>query len=163
MKRRVRLLSAGIAVVFAGMIGLGADRAEVTQAAWTSTQHAAGSASAATLVAPTITSCTTTSTLGVFSGVTIVWTSSAPLETTTQAVYFGSALGTQAPTRTGGANGVYTYSVTYSSGVLTSLVSGLLGGSTTISVRVRSGTDWASPAATRTLTVALAGLNPRCT
>ncbi|MDT0157476.1 hypothetical protein Q9R19_07570 [Microbacterium sp. ARD32] len=163
---RHRMLAAGVGVLCVTAALIGPAHPVPTEGAWASGQVAKTAISAAQLTAPTITSCTvsTVSVLGiglVFKDVTVKWKS--PYETSNQRVYFGTALGTKAPTRTGPVEGVYTYSVTYDSDLLRSLVSNLLGSSTPIRVQAQYGADWVSPAATKTLKIALLGLSPSCT
>jgi hypothetical protein len=137
---------------------------QMTEARFTDSEYAAASFTAATLATPVITSCTVTSFLGTFTGFTITWTSpylKVQERLSINAVVVDNTNVTQSGT------GPYTYSATISSGLLNTLLGSLLGSSNTVRVEsIYAGTSWASPAATRTLSVGgLLGLggNNTCT
>jgi hypothetical protein len=137
---------------------------QMTEARFTDSEYAAASFTAATLATPVITSCTATSFLGTFTGFTITWTSpylKVQERLSINAVVVDNTNVTQSGT------GPYTYSATISSGLLNTLLGSLLGSSNTVRVEsIYAGTSWASPAATRTLSVGgLLGLggNNTCT
>ncbi|MCS3843899.1 hypothetical protein HDC95_002193 [Microbacterium sp. AK031] len=163
-----RSTRAGLAAVgILALLSVGTASTTPTEAAWTKPQYGAGGTISAVdlRTAPTITSCTLTTVAIVPVGVildtvTIKWKSTAP--PMMQRVYFGTVLGTVTPTLEATSPGEYSYTVTYSKGLLESLLTNLLGSTTVITVKAEGGT-WASPAATKSLRVGLLGLNPTCT
>jgi len=166
MMARTRMRAGSSIAALVMLLAVGAVNAAPTDAAWTEPEYASsGALNAIDLsAAPTITSCTTTTKVVVLVGlvfdtVTITWTSTAPLEM--QRVYFGTQLGSLTPTLVSSTNGNHSYSVTYSEGLLESLLGNLLGSTTAIAVRAEGG-SWSSPTATNRLRVELLGLNPRC-
>ena len=157
--------------MLAGLIGTSlltgvamAPPTQMTEAAFTDSEHVSSSTfTALTLQTPVVTSCTVTSSLGTFTGFTIVWTSPHPK--VNQRLSINAA--TIDPANVGqSGSGPYAYTATLSSSVLRTLLGGLLGSTNTVRVRTVAGTSWESPAATRTLSVGgLLGLggNNTCT
>ena len=145
--------------------------AQQTDAAFTDAEHASATFAATTLATPVITSCTTqtVSVIGVglvFQSATIVWTAPYPVAGVKLTATSGANSGTVPPSNistTGPVNGTYTHTAVLSQALLTSLVTNLLGSTTTLAVTSVAGSAWTSPAATRKLTIALLGLNPTCT
>lgn len=168
MRRRVAAAVLGASV----LVGVAAaPSAGLTEAAWTDAERATAPASALTLSTPVITGCTVQNlnVIGVglvFQSVTLTWTSLYPLANTRLTATSGTTTGTVPSaniTASGPVAGVYSYSATLNQALLTSLVSNLLGSTTTLTVTSVMGTNWASPGATRKLTIALLGLNATCT
>ncbi|MFK3678277.1 hypothetical protein ACI2IP_11120 [Microbacterium sp. NPDC090218] len=160
---RVRILAgvAGLAV----LLGIASTpAAQMTDAAFTDSEYAAGSFTAATLATPVITSCTVTNLLGTFTGFTITWTS--PYLKAQQRFSINNVVVDNTNVTQSGA-GPYTYSSTISSGLLNTLLGSLLGSTNAVKVEtIYAGTSWVSPAATRSLSVGgLLGLggNNTCT
>jgi len=137
---------------------------QMTDAAFTDSEYAAGSFTAATLASPVVTSCTVTSFLGTFTGFTITWTS--PYLKVQQRFSINNVVVDNTNVTQSGS-GPYTYTSTISSGLLNTLLGSLLGSTNAVKVEtVYSGTSWVSPAATRSLSVGgLLGLggNNTCT
>lgn len=164
MRPSRRRLLAGV-VGLAALVGVATvPSVQMTEARFTDSEYAAASFTAATLATPVITSCTVTSFLGTFTGFTITWTSpylKVQERLSINAVVVDNTNVTQSGT------GPYTYSATISSGLLNTLLGSLLGSTNTVRVEsIYAGTSWASPAATRTLSVGgLLGLggNNTCT
>jgi hypothetical protein len=159
--RRVLAGAVGVAV----LVGIAAAHpVEQTDARFTDSEYGAGSVTAATLATPVIASCTVTSLIGTFTGFTITWTS--PYLRVQQRLSINNVAVDNANVTQSGA-GPYSYSATISSGVLSTLLGSLLGSTNTVRVEaIYAGTAWASPAATRTLSVGgLLGLggNNTCT
>lgn len=165
--------------MLAGVAGLAAltgvavlPSAQLTEAQFTDSEYTSASFQATTLVAPTITACTiqNLSVIGiglVFQSVTLTWTSTYPPADIHLTATSGATTGTVPAaniTSSGPVGGVYTYSATLSQALLTSLVSNLLGSTTTLAVTsVLPGTAWTSPGATRKLAIGLLGLGATCT
>lgn len=161
---RARIL-AGI-VGLAVLVGVGSSPAvQMTDAAFTDSEYAAGSFTAATLAKPVVTSCTVTSFLGTFTGFTITWTS--PYPKVQQRFSINNVVVDNNANVTQTGSGPYTFSSTISSGVLNTLLGSLLGSTNAVKVEATySGTSWASAPATRSLSVGgLLGLggNNTCT
>jgi hypothetical protein len=145
----------------------------MTEARFTDTEHASSSTFAAqTLAAPVITGCTvqSLSVIGiglVFQSVTITWTSTLPPANVRLTATSGANTGTVPSANisaSGPVGGVYTYSATLNQALLTSLVTNLLGSTTTLTAtNFLPGTAWVSAGASRKLTIALLGLNATCT
>ncbi|GAT73872.1 hypothetical protein [Microbacterium hydrocarbonoxydans] len=144
---------------------------QTTEAAFTDAEHATATFAATTLETPVITSCTpqTLNVIGVglvFQSVTLVWTAPYPVAGVKLTATSGANTGTVPASNistSGPVNGTYTHTAVLSQALLTSLVTNLLGSTTTLAVTSVAGTSWTSPAATRRLTIALLGLNPTCT
>lgn len=167
VRRRHRAL-AGVAGV-ALLVGIGmAPIAQVTDAAFTDPEHGQATITAFRVPTPTITACVVTNNgLGVFQSVRIDWTSPYPAtgvrltltQGATTAVVPASNI-----TTTGPAAGLYTHSAVLTQALLTSLISNLLGSTTTLTAtNLLAGTTWVSAGASRQLSVALLGLNASCT
>lgn len=142
-------------------------RAALTDASYTDGEYAAsGTLTAATLSNPTNMTCSVQKTLGVFASVTIGWHSAYPLTATVGGVTVltaSSSVKTSTVTGiTSSGTGPYTYSVTLDQSLLTSLVTNLLGSTTTFTVKNTAGTNWTSASLTKTLTMSLAGLGATC-
>lgn len=168
MTPRTRRMLAGLAglSLLAGVAAL--PPAQVTEAQFTDPDFGSSTFTAQTLVTPVITGCTVANNgLGIFQSVTITWTALYPLASVRLTATSGTTTGTVAPaniTASGPVAGVYSYSATLSQALLTSLVSNLLGSTTTLTVTsLIPSTTWVSPGATRKLTIALLGLNAACT
>lgn len=144
-RRRRTLMRSALATI--ASIGLIAGVAswnspQVTDAAWSDSEHASGSATALTLAPPQITSAVCTkAVLGLLLNrleMKWQWPASQPLPGSSLAPVWsinGTVMATQ-PTTTGpDASGTYT--TTFSSGLLTELVTLLLGGNATITVRAQ--------------------------
>jgi hypothetical protein len=165
MRRPARTRILAGAVGLAVLVGVATSPAvQMTDAAFTDSEYAAGSFTAATLASPVVTSCTVTSFLGTFTGFTITWTS--PYLTVQQRLSINNVVVDNANVTQSGA-GPYTYSATISSGLLNTLLGNLLGSTNAVKVEtIYAGTSWVSPAATRSLSVGgLLGLggNNTCT
>lgn len=169
MSRGWRRMLAGVAglSVLAGLAIL--PSAEMTDAQFTDSEYAASTTfTAQSLVAPVITGCTVANNgLGIFQSVTLTWTALYPLASVRLTATSGTTTGTVASaniTASGAVGGVYSYSATLNQALLTSLVSNLLGSTTTLTViSLIPSTSWVSLGATRKLTIALLGLNAACT
>ncbi|KJL48836.1 hypothetical protein RS84_00464 [Microbacterium hydrocarbonoxydans] len=148
------------------LVGLGvAPPVQQTQAAWVDSEYGSGAFTAGTLVTPVISSCTVQNNgLGIFQSVTLVWTAPYPLTGQKLTATSGTNTGTVTSgiTVTGPSSGTYTYTAVLSQALLTSLVTNLLGSTTTLTVTSIAGTAWTSPTATRKLTIGLAGLGATC-
>ena len=165
MRRNARARILAGVVGLAVLVAVGSTPAvQMTDAAFTDSEYAAGSFTAATLAKPVVTSCTVTSFLGTFTGFTITWTS--PYPKVQQRFSINNVVVDNANvTQTG--SGPYTFSSTISSGLLNTLLGSLLGSTNAVKVEATySGTSWASAPATRSLSVGgLLGLggNNTCT
>lgn len=142
-------------------------RPAMTDASYTDGEHAAsGTVTAATLSNPSNMTCTVKKTAGVFTSVTIGWQSAYPLTATVGGITVLTASSSvKTSTVTGvssSGTGPYTYTVTLDQSLLLSLVTNLLGSTTTFTVKNTAGTNWASASLTKTLTMSLAGLNATC-
>lgn len=148
MRHRVLAGVAGLAVLV-GAATL--PSAQLTEAQFTDSEYASASLQATTLATPVITSCTVTTFLGSFTGVTIQWTS--PYLKVQQRLSINNVAVDNVNVAQSGT-GPYAYSTTLSSGLLGTLLGSLLGSSNTVRVQaVYAGTAWESPAATRILSV----------
>lgn len=142
---------------------------QLTEARFTDPDYASSTTfTAGALATPVITACTVTNNgLGIFQSVTITWTSPYVAANVRLTATSGSTTGTVPAaniTASGPVGGLYTYSSTLTQALLTSLVSNLLGSTTTLSVtNLLPGTNWVSQAATRRLTVGALGLGAACT
>lgn len=165
MRRNARARILAGVVGLAVLVAVGSTPAvQMTDAAFTDSEYAARSFTAATLAKPVVTSCTVTNFLGTFTGFTITWTS--PYPKVQQRFSINNVVVDNANvTQTG--SGPYTYSSTISSGLLNTLLGSLLGSTNAVKVEATySGTSWASAPATRSLSVGgLLGLggNNTCT
>ncbi|KJQ54125.1 hypothetical protein RS85_02196 [Microbacterium sp. SA39] len=143
--------------------------AQLTEARFTDPDYASSTTfTAGALATPVITACTVANNvLGVFQSVTITWTSPYVAANVRLTATSGTTTGTIPAaniTATGPVGGLYTYTANVPQSLLASLISNLLGSTTTLSVtNVLPGTNWVSPAATRRLSIALLGLNASCT
>ncbi|UXW85155.1 hypothetical protein NFX31_13155 [Microbacterium azadirachtae] len=142
-------------------------RPAMTDASYTDGEYAAsGTVTAATLSNPSNMTCTVQKSLGVFTSVTIGWHSAYPLTTTVGGITVLTASSSvKTSTVTGissSGTGPYTYTVTLDQNLLLSLVTNLLGSTTTFTVKNAAGTNWTSTSLTKTLTMSLAGLNATC-
>ncbi|WP_431805463.1 hypothetical protein [Microbacterium paraoxydans] len=160
-RRRTLAGALGVAV----LVGVAlAPAVQPTEARFTDPEYAAASFTASQLAAPTITSCNVSSLLGTFTGFTITWTS-VYLKPQQRLSINNVVVDNTNVTQSG--SGPYSYSATISSGLLSTLLGSLLGSSNTVRVEaIIPSTAWASPAATRTLSVGgLLGLggNNTCT
>lgn len=166
-RRRHRTLAgfAGVAL----LIGVGlAPTAQTTDAAFTDPDYARTTITAFRVPAPTIIACGVTNNgLGIFQSVRLDWTSPYPVTGTrltltqgaTTAVVPASNITTSGP-----AGGLYTHSAVLTQALLTSLISNLLGSTTTLTAtNLLAGTTWVSAGASRQLSIALLGLNASCT
>lgn len=168
IERRRRRLLAGIAGATL-LIGLGsAQTAQTTDAAFTDPEYARTTITAFRVPAPTIIACAVTNNgLGIFQSVRLDWTSPYPASGTRLTLTQGA---TTAPvpaaniTTSGPAAGLYTHSAVLSQALLTSLISNLLGSTTTMTAtNLLAGTTWVSAGSSRQLSIALLGLNASCT
>lgn len=165
--RRHRVLSAVAGAALLLGVGL-APAAQVTDAAFTDAEEARVTVTAFVVPVPTITACTiTNNALGVFQSVRLAWTSPYPLsgvrltltQGTTTAVVPSSNITTTGPT-----GGLYSHAAVLTQTLLSSLVSNLLGSTTTMTVtNLLVGTSWVSAGASRQLTIALLGTGATCT
>ncbi|NYD54662.1 hypothetical protein [Microbacterium pseudoresistens] len=124
-----------------------------TDAVFTDDEYAAASFSAGTVPTPTITSCTVSTVLNlglVFTGVTIVWTSTYP-PAQMRLTISGVTVPAQNIVVTG--SGPYTYTATLNATLLQSLLGGLLGSENPVRIVATYPQNWESVAATRTLRV----------
>lgn len=166
-QRRHRVL-AGVAGA-ALLVGVGlTPAAQVTDAAFTDPEYASTTITAFRVPDPTITACNIANNgLGIFQSVTLIWTSPYPAngvrltltQGTTTAVVPASNITTSGPSA-----GLYTYTAVLNQALLVSLISNLLGSTTTLTVNnLLTGTSWVSAGATRQLSIALLGLGATCT
>lgn len=165
--RRHRVLAgvAGVALLAGTAI---TPAAQVTDAAFTDPELGTATITAFRVPAPTITACVITNNgLGVFQSVRVDWTSPYPIagtrltltQGTTSAVVPASNI-----TTTGPAAGLYTHSALLTQALLTSLISNLLGSTTTLTAtNLLVGTTWVSAGSSRQLSIALLGLGATCT
>lgn len=165
MRRPARTRILAGAVGLSVLVGVATSPAvQMTDAAFTDSEYASGSFTAATLASPVVTSCTVTSFLGTFTGFTITWTS--PYLKVQQRFSINNVVVDNTNVTQSGS-GPYTYTSTISSGLLNTLLGSLLGSTNAVKVEtVYAGTSWVSPAATRSLSVGgLLGLggNNTCT
>lgn len=165
MRRPARSRILAGAVGLAVLVGVAsAPAVQMTDAAFTDSEYATRSFTAATLATPVVTLCTVTSFLGTFTGFTITWTS--PYLTVQQRLSINNVVVDNSNVTQSGA-GPYTYSATISSGLLNTLLGSLLGSTNAVKVEtIYAATSWVSPAASRSLSVGgLLGLggNNTCT
>jgi hypothetical protein len=143
--------------------------AQQVDARFTDLEYAASSTFTSFTVPPaTITACTiTNNALGIFQSVTLVWTSIYPAsgvrltltQGATTAVVPASNISTSGP-----SGGVYTHTAVLSQTLLSSLITNLLGSTTTLTVNnLLAGTAWVSVGVSRQLSMTLAGLGATCT
>lgn len=166
-RRRHRTLAgiAGVALLF----GLGmAPAAQVTDAAFTDSDYGRATITAFRVPAPSILACGVTNNgLGIFQSVRIDWTSPYPAAGTRLTLTQGATTATVPAgniTTSGPAAGLYTHSAVLTQALLTSLLSNLLGSTTTLTAtNLLVGTSWVSAGASRQLSIALLGLNATCT
>lgn len=172
MSRGIRRRVTAAVLGFSVLIGVAAaPSAGLTEAAWTDAELATSPASALTLSAPTITGCTiqNLSVIGVglvFQSVTLTWTSAYPLANVRLTATSGANSGTVPSANissSGPVSGLYTYSATLNQALLTSLVTNLLGSTTTLTASNVMGTNWVSAGASRRLTIGALGLGATCT
>lgn len=159
-----RLLAALTGIALLAAVAL-APTAQTTEASWADAEVGAAEFTAATMPAPTVTSCAVQTVLGLqFRSVTITWTSAYGPEHNTLTVRPPG--GTPVPVDannvavSGPSNGVYSYTSVLTMGILQNLLGNLLGGQSVLSVVERyPDSSWTSPETTRTLSVsALGGL-----
>lgn len=166
-QRRHRLL-AGVAGV-ALLVGVGlTPAAQMTDAAFTDPEYGRTTITAFQVPAPTVIACAVTNNgLGVFQSVRIDWTSPYPAAGTRLTVTQGATSATLPAaniTTSGPAAGLYTHSAVLTQALLTSLISNLLGSTTTLTAtNLLAGTTWVSAGSSRQLSIALLGLNASCT
>jgi hypothetical protein len=167
VRRRQRIL-AGLAGMTL-LVGVGwAPTVQTTDAAFTDPEYARTTITAFQVPAPTITACTVANNgLGVFQSVTLVWTSPYPANGVRLTLTQGATVATVPAaniTTSGPAGGLYTHTAVLTQSVLTSLISNLLGSTTTMTAtNLLSGTTWVSAGSSRQLSIALLGLNASCT
>lgn len=143
-----------------------APSAQDTEAAWTDAEVGAAQFTAATMAAPTVTSCTVqTAVLGLqFRSVTISWTSSYPEQYNALTVRppGGAAVAVDESNIvvSGPTNGSFSYTSVLTLELLENLLGNLLGGQSILSVVEHyPESSWVSPETTRTLSIsALGGL-----
>lgn len=155
-----------LAVLIACGAGPGVQR---TDAAWADSEFGAGTFTAATLSSPTNMTCTVANAPPLFltfQSVTITWVSAyawAPASGPKSTLTASSSTKTSTVTGvTTTGTGPYTHSVTLNQALLESLVTNLLGSTTTFKVTNVAGTNWVSSSQTKTLTMTLAGLGAAC-
>lgn len=167
VRRRHRIL-AGVAGM-ALLIGVGtAPAAQVTDAAFTDSEYGRATITAFTVPPPTVIACAVTNNgLGIFQSVRIDWTSPYPATGVRLTLTQGATTATVPAgniTTSGPAAGVYTHSAVLTQALLTSLISNLLGSTTTLTAtNLLVGTSWVSAGSSRQLSIALLGLNASCT
>jgi len=166
-RRRILRPVAVMVFVLVAIASLWGIPREQSDAAFTDAEVSTASLRAATMPAPTVTSCTVQTLLDlgvVFQSVTIVWTSTyAPAQVRLTVRPPGGTpvqVSSQNITATGPVAGVYTYTAVLSQGLLQNLLGNLLGGRTVLAVtELRPNSSWVSPETTRTLSIsALGGL-----
>ena len=167
VRRRHRILAgvAGVALLFG--VGM-APVTQVTDAAFTDSEYGRATITAFRVPAPTVIACAVTNNvLGVFQSVRIDWTSPYPASgvrlTLTQGATTATVPAANIST-SGPAAGLYTHTAVLTQALLTSLISNLLGSTTTLTAtNLLVGTTWVSVGTTRQLSIALLGLNASCT
>lgn len=165
---RRRLLAGilGVSVLAGASAVAGAQQVD---ARFTDLEYAAsGTFTSFTVPPATITACTiTNNAVGIFQSVTLVWTSIYPAsgvrltltQGATTAVVPASNIATSGP-----SGGVYTHTAVLSQTLLSSLLTNLLGSTTTLTVNnLLVGTAWVSAGVSRQLSIGLAGLGSTCT
>ena len=167
-ERRQRRILAGVVGVTM-LVGVGvAATAQTTDAAFTDPEYARTTITAFQVPAPTIIACAITNNgLGVFQSVRLDWTSPYPATgvrlTLTQGATTAVVPAANIST-TGPAAGLYTHTAILTQGLLSSLISNLLGSTTTMTAtNLLVGTTWVSAGSSRQLSIALLGLNASCT
>ncbi|KAA0962777.1 hypothetical protein FQ142_05580 [Microbacterium sp. ANT_H45B] len=151
------------------LIGVGlTPPAQVTDAAFTDREYSSATFGAFTVPAPTITSCTTVNNgLGIFQSVTLVWASPYPATGVSLTLTQGATTATVPAaniTTTGPVSGSYTHTALLTQGLLSSLLTNLLGSTTTMTARnLLAGTTWVSAGASRQLAVGALGVGSSCT
>lgn len=157
--RRIVAGAAGLAVLlgFASAPPVGQTDAYFTDGEYaTATQITAGS-----LVAPSITSCTVSTLLGlglVFVNAKITWTSQYPLSGVQLSMRPPGGTDVVVPASNYVENaspggGLHSYTVTVNDVLLQNVLQGVLGSTTILSVRAVAGTSWRSVEVTKTLSV----------
>lgn len=147
--RRVLGLAAAASLFCLGGLSL----AQPTDANWADSEHVSSRFSATTLQTPVITSCTVSTLLNlglVFTGFVITWTSPYPKQGV-QLKIDDIVIPPEYITQTG--TGPYSYRAEFSATLLDALLGGLFGSTNPVVVRAVAGTNWTSPADTRTLRV----------
>lgn len=167
-RRRIRVL----AVVVGAAVLFGAAAVAPPQdvdASFTDSETAKASVTAGTLTAPSNMTCTVTNAAPLFltfQSVTITWKSDYPLSSAGPITVLIASSPAKTSQVTSGitpsGGGPFSYSVTLTQGVLESLVTNLLGSTTTFTVKNTAGTLWTSSMSTKTLTMTLAGLFASC-
>jgi len=165
-RRRPLAGLAGLAL----LIGLGvAPPVQQSEAAWVDSEYATGAFAAGTLSNPTGMTCTVTNAAPLFltfQSVTITWVSAYPWTSPSGPTSRLTASSTAKTSTVTGVSssgtGPYTHSVTLTQALLESLVTNLLGSTTTFRVMNVAGTNWVSQSQTKTLTMTLAGLGAAC-
>ncbi|WP_311259544.1 hypothetical protein [Microbacterium sp. WCS2018Hpa-9] len=166
--RRGRRVLAGVAGA-ALLLGIGmAPTVQMTEAAFTDDDYARTTITAFKVPAPTIIACGVTNNgLGIFQSVRLDWTSPYPATGTRLTLTQGATTAVVPAsniTTTGPAAGLYTHSAVLTQALLTSLISNLLGSTTTMTAtNLLAGTTWVSAGSSRQLSIALLGLNASCT
>lgn len=163
-----RLLAGILGLTLFAGIGL-LSAAGHTQARFTDTEYtSSGTFTAFTVPVPAITACTVTNNgLGIFQSVTLVWTSPYPANGVRLTLTQGATTAVVPAaniTTTGPTGGLYTHTAVLSQGLLASLLTNLLGSTTTITANnLLVGTSWVSAGASRQLSIGVAGLGSTCT
>ena len=164
-RRRVRLLSLAVAAMAATLV-LVVPSVSTTDAAFTDAEHASTTVRAYVVPRPPIENPCTTSAglLGAAPTITIVWTLPAGYASTDVEYGIGATATTLAKVTTNSATtslGSGRYRTVFSGGLL----SGLLGGSASVGVRILDApkNNWTSTWSTATGSIALLGLGTTCT
>lgn len=166
-RRRRRILAGLVGATLLLGVGL-APTAQTTDAAFTDPEYSRTTITAFRVPAPTIIACAVTNNvLGVFQSVRLDWTSPYPAAGTRLTLTQGATTAVVPAsniTTTGPAAGLYTHSAVLTQALLTSLISNLLGSTTTMTAtNLLAGTTWVSAGSSRQLSIALLGLNASCT
>ena len=139
-------------------------RPQPVAAAWTDQENGRAAITAGTVPNPTNLTCTLTSLLGAVTSVTLTWKTTEPMPATFR---LAAVSGANATPTTGNvtvtpalvAGTTDTYTATIQLGLLTTLLTGLLGGTATLGVSGTAGDNWVSPGWARAeLKIALLGL-----
>ncbi|MGF6824496.1 hypothetical protein M2317_003425 [Microbacterium sp. ZKA21] len=170
-RRSIRLAVAALGV--GALLASGALHPDPTEAAWTDAEIGSSAAvTAATLAAPTATTCTPRSVLVVgLQDFTLTWTSNQPGAQRVQ-ITRGATTGTDVQgatgsviTQTGSTGGAYQYRATFTQAKLLGLLNlaDLLGGSYEIRIyNGYAGSSWVSAPVRYNLNVVLLGLGSTC-
>lgn len=142
--------------------------AQITDAAFTDPEYGRATITAFRVPPATIIACTVANNgLGVFQNVRLVWTSVYPASGVRLTLTQGATTAVVPAaniTTTGPAGGLYTHTAVLTQSLLASLISNLLGSTTTLTVtNLLAGTTWVSAGTSRQLSIALLGLNASCT